>query len=133
MKFLQSHDILILYKSISNEFCLDYKPFIFALNSFSPNDDGKNDSYNVFVSGAISYEMSIFNRWGEKIFKGNQEQSSWVGYYLNQKCQSGVYLMQIEIIDADGKKYKNQFYNYVILPIPKAGAKTEEQFLRGFM
>ena len=46
--------------------------------------------------------MLIYNRWGEKIFEGNNSTKGWDGYYMGSRCMSGHYVYIINV------KYKNQ-------------------------
>ncbi|MCE9538033.1 MAG: PKD domain-containing protein, partial [Bacteroidetes bacterium] len=54
--------------------------FVFYIpNSFSPNDDGVNDSFSgkgIFIS---KYEMRIFDRWGNLIFFTDNINKEWDG------------------------------------------------------
>ena len=52
-------------------------------NAFSPNGDNLNDVFSIVGENIEKAELSIYNRWGELIFKGE----SWDG----KNCQSGVY------------------------------------------
>jgi gliding motility-associated-like protein len=84
----------------------DYTFFI--PNSFTPNRDLVND---VFAPGGIftgirSYEINIYNRWGQKITASQNIYSSWNGNYDNTDipCEMGTYLYLIRITDYFGKK-----------------------------
>jgi gliding motility-associated-like protein len=97
--------------SSSNEMCIDYQPFIFAPNSFTPNDDELNDTYEIKVIGAKEYTFSIFSRWGEKLFEGNENNKSWDGKYANNPCNDGVYMIIFSMTTPNGKilNYKSSF------------------------
>lgn len=46
----------------------------------TPNGDGTNDIFRIFFNGDITdYTMTIFNRWGQKIFTSNDVQQGWDG------------------------------------------------------
>jgi gliding motility-associated-like protein len=62
-------------------------------NAFSPNGDQINDYFkpNSYQYGTL-VSMSIFNRWGEKIFEQYQEDTYWDGSYKNEIQPSGVYI-----------------------------------------
>lgn len=93
------------YNSTSNEFCLEYNPFIFAPNSFTPNNDGINDTYQWSIPGARSFKIAIFSRWGNKVFESNNIIQNWDGKYMGEICSDGVYLGKIEIVSETGKIY----------------------------
>jgi gliding motility-associated-like protein len=50
--------------------------------AFSPNQDGKNDTYKPVYTGLPStFEMRIFNRWGEKVFETDDITKGWDGKF----------------------------------------------------
>ncbi len=68
---------------------------VFAPNSFTPNGDPFNPDWGVYVEGLLAdeFELSIFNRWGEIIWRTTDENARWNGTYLDgQLVQSGVYI-----------------------------------------
>lgn len=73
-------------------------------NSFTPNQDGYNDVFlPVMTSGldTASYQLTIFNRWGEILFESDELVKGWNGAYENELVQDGVYIWQIRF------KYKD--------------------------
>ncbi|MDH4473213.1 MAG: gliding motility-associated C-terminal domain-containing protein [Fluviicola sp.] len=77
-----------------NEELIYYVP-----NSFTPNNDGINDIFlPIFTSGfeADDYNLTIFNRWGEKIFDETDHLKGWDGTYAGNVVQNGVYTYRIE-------------------------------------
>ena len=70
-------------------------------NSFSPNGDGRNDYFlprELLASGVVSFKMSIFNRWGEKVFTTNAiDGRGWDGKYNAVDQPVGVYVYSIEV------------------------------------
>ncbi len=50
-------------------------------NVFTPNADGKNDCWNVrgLARACDRMELTIFNRWGERVFKTKNPQECWTG------------------------------------------------------
>lgn len=83
---------------------------LFAPNAFTPNNDLTNDKWGVLVNQKIIKDMkvSIFNRWGEKVFNGTKSNYQWDGYYLGKLQLPGVYVYQVEatFIDDNVKKLK---------------------------
>ena len=46
----------------------------------TPNGDGTNDIFRIFYGGEITdYTMTIFNRWGQKIFTSTNVDEAWDG------------------------------------------------------
>lgn len=79
--------------------CVDCK--IYAANAFTPNGDGINDEFIVSPSCVKhpteeyfkSYHISIFDRWGQKVFEANDPSVSWDGSNVDGQ---GVYTYTIE-------------------------------------
>jgi gliding motility-associated-like protein len=65
-------------------------------NAFTPNGDGLNDVFR--VTNAVLYpvfELSVFNRWGEVIYRSDDIRSGWDGTYRGKEQESGVYIWLI--------------------------------------
>ncbi|MTB53250.1 gliding motility-associated C-terminal domain-containing protein [Lewinella sp. W8] len=46
----------------------------------SPNSDGTNDLFRVFYAGEVTdFSLTIFNRWGQKVFTSNDIDEGWDG------------------------------------------------------
>jgi gliding motility-associated-like protein len=72
-------------------------------NAFTPNNDGHNDRFRIVTYGnQVEYELSIYNRWGQRVYYGTNPLEGWDGtfsgkecgqdtyfYYLNAKCYTG--------------------------------------------
>jgi gliding motility-associated-like protein len=67
-------------------------------NAFTPNGDGKNDCFGVRHWGyAEFFELSIYNRWGERMFFSKNTSDCWDGYYKGRQQPSGTYVYQISV------------------------------------
>ncbi len=83
----------------------DCKARINAPNAFSPNGDGRNDTFFVFpvLVSAEDFEIFIFNRWGEMIFFSDQLDFEWNGTYNNDASKplpGGTYAYRINFKSA---------------------------------
>lgn len=85
-------------------------------NAFTPNPYGSNGgSYNEndltndvffpFTGGVTEYELLIFNRWGEQIFRSTDIKVGWDGYFNGKICQQDVYVWKANISFFDGRTY----------------------------
>lgn len=67
-------------------------------NAFTPNNDGFND--DLCLSGwdacVTSFEILIFDRWGEKIFYSKEPNFCWDGYYKGKLLDPGVFVYFIK-------------------------------------
>ncbi|WP_229208695.1 gliding motility-associated C-terminal domain-containing protein [Dyadobacter luticola] len=60
-------------------------------NSFSPNNDGHNDTFQIYNAKDQIVEMRIYNRWGELIFYSPGYEKPWDGTYKNEPVPAGSY------------------------------------------
>ena len=75
------------------------KPYaIYAPNAFSPDGDGLNDVFKVSGQGIIDFEMEIFNRWGQMVFKSSNINQNWDGTFKGKDLPTGTYVYKIKII-----------------------------------
>lgn len=67
--------------------------YIYFPTSFTPNNDGLNDSFKPLISGATKkYELTIFNRWGNLVFKTTNKEQGRNGFYKFMKQENGVFV-----------------------------------------
>jgi gliding motility-associated-like protein len=64
---------------------------VWVPNTFTPNDDSRNDLFLVVVRGVSFFNLKIFNRWGKLIFHSNDVTQGWDGTYMGQPSPDGVY------------------------------------------
>lgn len=78
----------------------------FMPNAFSPNDDGLNDIINVHGRCISSFNLQIFDRWGEKVFETSSITDGWDGTYKGKKMNTGVFVYKVDGIDLLGEPFK---------------------------
>ncbi len=67
----------------------------FVPNAFTPNNDHKNAIFKPEGKYVDEFEMLIFNRWGELIFRSNDMNTGWNGLYNGHVVQEDVYVYKI--------------------------------------
>ena len=72
-------------------------------NTITPNNDGVNDVFFGEGIGVKHYEMEIYNRWGEKIFRSENVKDAWNGGVTEWYVQNDVYLYVFKITDVLGR------------------------------
>jgi gliding motility-associated-like protein len=73
-------------------------------NAFSPNMDGRNDYFRGYGEGVNwdTYELTIYNRWGEEIFYSADVETPWRGWFKDREVEVGVYVWKIRIFSTSG-------------------------------
>ena len=71
-------------------------------DAFTPDGDGLNDIFEVSARFISTFDMEIFNRWGELMFHSNNIDQGWNGMYLGKLAPQGTYVVQIRITDESG-------------------------------
>lgn len=61
-------------------------------NAFTPDGDGFNDLFGSVGHSITEFELEIFNRWGELIFRTDDPDRWWDGTYKGTPVQTGVYV-----------------------------------------
>ncbi len=78
---------------------------IFFPNAFSPNKDGINDIFKpVIISTPVIYQFSIYNRFGQLIFKTSDPGEGWDGMAGNTAQETGAYVWICKYQFSGGKK-----------------------------
>lgn len=80
----------------------DYQ--IYVPSAFTPNNDGTNDVFEIFGNKKLWKELSmtIFNRWGEKVFESSDSKFAWDGTFHGVLQNPQIYVYQLRITFIDG-------------------------------
>ncbi|MDZ4752557.1 MAG: gliding motility-associated C-terminal domain-containing protein [Flavobacteriales bacterium] len=73
----------------------------FIPNTFTPNGDGNNDYFLPVSTQVHEYDLEIFNRWGERLFKATNPTIGWDGWYNSQRAEGGAYVWEISFMSTD--------------------------------
>lgn len=66
---------------------------LYAPNAFTPNNDRWNDTFRPILGGIVeSYELSIYNRYGQKIFSTTDLHQGWDGTIAGKKQDSNSFV-----------------------------------------
>ncbi len=86
----------LLYTLIISEDIALYFP-----NTFTPNDDDKNERWFPYGVAGIKYTFVILDRWGKAIFEGDQD-NAWAGTFMNTTSvvPEGVYNFVVKLDDS---------------------------------
>jgi len=100
--------------SYSNKICSYFEPRIFIPNSFTPT--GLNPIFKPIISIAKinSYELTIFNRWGQPVFNTNDLNQGWNGKSGIEDCSNGLYIYQLKVNEgSDNELIKRGLINLI--------------------
>lgn len=72
-------------------------PVVRFPNAFTPNSDGDNDAFAMVVPQGVAYiaQMTIFNRWGQKVFDSVEPNATWDGTIDGKEAPSDVYIYYV--------------------------------------
>jgi gliding motility-associated-like protein len=72
---------------------------LYLPTAFSPNGDGINNIFEIFnLDKELVFEFSIFDRWGNTIFRTDQESNlPWDGTYLGKSLTAGTYIYSLKL------------------------------------
>lgn len=63
----------------------------FVPNTFTPNNDGKNDVLYVRSIKTDELYFAVYNRWGELVFETTDDSKGWDGTYKGKDADVGVF------------------------------------------
>jgi gliding motility-associated-like protein len=95
--------------STSKEIFIKQDFSIYFPNAFTPNGDGDNEGWKPEGTGIDenNYQLYIYDRWGEMIFKTQDFNEYWNGKIMNsgQLCEIAVYSWLVYVKDVNGESY----------------------------
>jgi gliding motility-associated-like protein len=82
---------------------------IFVPNAFTPNNDGKNDTWRIpFLDPAFGVTVNVYNRFGQLVYHTAAAPVDWDGKFKGQPQAAGVYIYSIQFKNA-AKNLKGSF------------------------
>jgi len=83
--------------------CIDIQPLytFYIPNAFSPNNDGLNEVFSPKGTYVCSFEMYIFDRWGQQLYHSTDINKGWNGKVGSGSAtaQEDTYLYLINTVD----------------------------------
>jgi gliding motility-associated-like protein len=91
-------------KNLESVVMMDGMVPIAVPNAFTPNGDGLNDTFKPVVNVELvkQFSMSIYNKWGQRIFETTNTSKGWDG----KDTQPGVYNWVISYSNRIGKMFQ---------------------------
>ncbi|MFV8270385.1 T9SS type B sorting domain-containing protein [Flavobacterium sp. GT2N3] len=108
---LGTHSITVKHVNGCSEFTNDNVLVINYPKFFTPNDDGYNDTWNVFtLQEQLNSKILIFDRHGKFLKEIFPNGTGWDGTYIGQPMPANDYWFSIEYIEQDVvKNFKSHF------------------------
>jgi gliding motility-associated-like protein len=75
---------------------------IWIPNVFTPDGDGLNDIFKTVYINHRGGTLSIYNRWGQRVYISNDLTAGWDGTYAGQNCVSDVYVYVVDYLTNEG-------------------------------
>jgi gliding motility-associated-like protein len=76
---------------------------VFVPTAFSPNGDGLNDEWCILGGCIKSFQLAVYNQWGEVVFISSDRDDCWKGTYQGELVQNDVYVFHLEYTLIDGQ------------------------------
>jgi len=74
---------------------------LFVPNTFTPNGDEHNELFVIKGYNIITYNLKVFDKWGEQLFESDNIEKYWDGKYNNKQVQQDAYYYNIEVLGED--------------------------------
>jgi gliding motility-associated-like protein len=84
---------------------------VYIPDVFSPNKDGKNDTFHPFASTSCvitDYHLRVYDRWGSLVFEGTSLDQEWDGTVKGELPQSANFLYVLTYTVDEAGKMKNK-------------------------
>ena len=87
-------------------------------NVFTPNGDGKNDTFKVTGLAIDQFNMEIYDRWGKKMYETSSWAKGWNGGLDNatgSPVPDGTYYYIVDLKDRCSNEPKTTYTGHVTL------------------
>lgn len=95
-------ETLLVYVEAYTEGCGDND--VFVPNTFTPNNDSKNDVLYVRGIKVTDLYFAVYNRWGELVFETTDKTQGWDGTYKNKNVDVGVFGWYLRVKCINGEE-----------------------------
>ncbi len=92
----------------SNLATFDQLSTLFVPSAFSPNGDGVNDEFFVQGRFVADFQLTVFNKYGEIVYRSNRFDERWDGKFNGKVLPSDTYVFYLEATDEIGTPIKQR-------------------------
>jgi len=100
--------------------CTDTITYVFTIKpsgvatpgGFTPNGDGVNDGFTILGGPFSSFDLRVFNAWGNQIFISNSQKDRWDGTYQGTPQPAGtyIYIFNGKIVEGEDVKLTGEVH-----------------------
>lgn len=104
--------------SITKVILMEKGVILYAPNTFTPDGNEYNPVFLPIVTSGVDknqYELEIFNRWGETVFRSTNTLEGWDGTYKGIACPEGMYTYKIVFKSSSSDEKREQLGHVNIL------------------
>jgi gliding motility-associated-like protein len=96
-----------LGQAVSNAIEIKKEPRVTYPTAFTPDNQGPvdNEVFKIYTQYIASYELFIFNRWGELIYTTRDKDIGWDGTFKGQDVPDGTYAFTVRLTDLTGHTF----------------------------
>lgn len=84
------------------------EPYVFLPNAFTPNGDNLNDELKVEGQEITDMFLTIYNRWGQKVFESEDQSKTWDGTFKGKKLDPDVFGYILRVTCLNGEDFYKQ-------------------------
>ena len=82
---------------------------VYVPSAFTPNNDGKNETFGVIDNVALQYfSLQVYGKWGQLIFSSNDVTQKWDGTFKGKSMPNGAYIWILTYVNRSGRKFDEQ-------------------------
>jgi gliding motility-associated-like protein len=81
---------------------------VFVPTAFSPNGDGENDLQCVMGNCIETMRLTIYNRWGEKVFESDDPKKCWDGALQGKAMDTGIFVYHLTATFKSGESVEKK-------------------------
>lgn len=90
--------------SVTKYIYIDDDSYLWIPTGFTPNNDGINDTWEIYTRNLTDFSVTVWNRWGHLVFESNDPNIRWNGTFEGKAVQEDAYTFVVKAINKKGKK-----------------------------
>ena len=75
---------------------------VYVPNSFTPNEDGKNDVFLKMEKEILGWQLEVYNKWGQLVHQNEQATMGWDGKSTMGNVEGDIYYWKLNYRNTEG-------------------------------